>query len=92
MKRIVFGLATAWLISACGGSAPYFQHTVPDKKVAAVSGDGAMRIEQARGEVARAKDAFNAGDFEVRAAKKDVDAGSDRSGSASDRVASARSR
>lgn len=69
---IAMALATA--AGACGGTAPHLAHTIPDKAVAGISGDDATKIEVARGEVTRAKDAFDAGEFEVRTQAKDVGA------------------
>jgi len=84
--RISLFVASGMLVAACGSTPPYFAHTVPDKKVAGLTGESAIHIEQARGEVAAKKDAFNQGDFEVRTAKKDVEGNEDKTDNAADRV------
>jgi len=75
--------------AACGGTAAGLKHTISEKQLVGMSPESQARVEQGKGEVMRAQDAYTSGDFEIKAAAKEVGASDARTDSAADAVSAA---
>ncbi len=71
MKNILLACVFGYLTIACGGG---LSHTVPDKDVAAATGEDAAKLEAARAAIAAAKADLSSSRSSLKAAEKDVDA------------------
>lgn len=89
--RLAPALAAAFLtLSACGSSRA-LKHTIPDKELAGLTGDVALGIDSARGEVQRAEDELSSFDGQLVDTKKQIDSVKRQRDAAEDAVDAARS-
>lgn len=89
-RLVLFG-ALAASLAACGSSRA-LKHTVPDKELAGLTGDVALGIDSARGEVQRAEDDLRMFDGQIVDTKKQLDSVERQQDAADDAVDAAKSR
>lgn len=89
-RLFLFG-ALAVSIAACGSSRA-LKHTVPDKELAGLTGDVALGIDSARGEVQRAEDELRMFDGQIVDTEKQLDSVERQQDAADEAVDAAKSR
>ncbi len=88
--RVLAFLSIAATLVACGSSRA-LEHTVPDKDLAGLTGDVAVGIDSARGEVQRAEDELRMFDGQIVDTEKQIDSVERQQDAAEDAVDAAKS-
>lgn len=84
-------IISALSLGACGGSgeAAGLKHRVSDKELRGLTGEGVMRIEAAKGEVAKLEDALALGVADAQETKKTIASTEQQKEAASDKIEAA---